>query len=75
MNGSQSFVRLDAAVLNGGPFAVPRVYRFDHSREPSRVVVDYHGGREHFEETAETMLVDGDRLPVYRWIYRTRTAE
>nr|WP_020496588.1 DUF5988 family protein [Sciscionella marina] len=39
------------------------------------MVVGYNSGREHFEETAETMLADGDRLPVYRWIYRTKTAE
>ncbi|MGW6235751.1 DUF5988 family protein [Streptomyces sp. NPDC055094] len=62
--------------LRGGPPELPRLYRLpDDAADASRVVVAFYGQHQRFEATAETELVNGQRVPVFRFVYSTAIAE
>ncbi|WP_418353468.1 DUF5988 family protein [Streptomyces alboflavus] len=63
-------------VLCGGPPELPRLYRLtDSVTDASRVVVAFYGRHQRFEPSGETELVEGQRLPVFRFVYSTAIAE
>ncbi|MEW2581520.1 DUF5988 family protein [Streptomyces syringium] len=64
-------------VLVGGPPEVARVYRLPDRAAAGfeRVVVAYYGRHQHFEDTGETELVEGQLVPVFRFSYSTAIAE
>ncbi|GGV51872.1 DUF5988 family protein [Streptomyces spectabilis] len=63
-------------VLMGGPPELPRLYRLaDGHVDVSRVVVAFYGRHQRFEPTGETELIEGRRVPVFRFAYSTAIAE
>jgi hypothetical protein len=40
-----------------------------------KVKIAFGAGYEHFRPSGETSLVDGEKLPVFRWCGATRIAE
>jgi hypothetical protein len=61
-------------ILSGGPDGLPRIWpRPDDAAE--QVKIRRANGYEHFEFAGEYAEHDGERLPVYRWCYRTYIAE
>lgn len=64
------------AVLRGGRDDLPEERRTATvSSLDEKVKVAFAGGYEHFVHEGEFQLVDGRRLPVFRWNDRTKTAE
>ncbi|MFD7631927.1 DUF5988 family protein [Streptomyces sp. NPDC056652] len=65
--------------LRGGPPELPRLYRLPDdaadAADASRVVVAFYGQHQRFEATAETELVNGQQVPVFRFVYSTAIAE
>ncbi|MFD3880773.1 DUF5988 family protein [Streptomyces microflavus] len=62
-------------VLSGGPDGVPDRVSVPTAELADRLTVTYLNGREHFEETAECVFIEGRSLSIYRWIYSTKIAE
>jgi hypothetical protein len=63
-------------LLVGGPEYLPgtvRVQEVDDLEE--KVKVAYGAGYEHFSNSGEVSLVDGEHLPVFRWCGKTKVAE
>lgn len=63
-------------LLVGGPEYLPdtvRVQEVDDLEE--KVKLAYGAGYEHFSNSGEVSLVDGEYLPVFRWCGKTKVAE
>lgn len=62
-------------VIEGGPRGLPRVQHISEATVAERVIVDNRGRREHLERTDSVEVVDGQQVPVFRWLYTTTSAE
>lgn len=62
-------------VLVGGPDGLGELPRMAVAGDPERLTVDYYGRHQHFQRSGEFQLVDGRRVPVFRWSYSTAIAE
>ncbi|MFD3925648.1 DUF5988 family protein [Streptomyces sp. NPDC058614] len=62
-------------VVEGGPEGIDPVRRLDGAEMPGNVTVAYYGRHQHFEHTGRTQIVEGRRLPVFRFTYSTAIAE
>ncbi|MEU2512508.1 DUF5988 family protein [Streptomyces syringium] len=64
-------------VLVGGPPEMARVHRMPDriAGDATGIVVAYYGRHQHFEPTGGTELVEGHRVPVFRFVYSTAIAE
>ena len=63
-------------VLVGGPESLPIAARILEIPDATdKVKIPFGAGYEHFLASDETSIVDGERLPVYRWCGATRIAE
>ncbi|MGK5637600.1 DUF5988 family protein [Streptomyces sp. URMC 126] len=64
-------------VLVGGPPGMDRVHRISDrtTGDATRIVVAYYGRHQHFEPTGGTELVEGRRVPVFRFVSSTAIAE
>ncbi|MCI3928091.1 DUF5988 family protein [Streptomyces sp. AN091965] len=69
--------REQLVVLVGGPPELPRLYRLPEgtAEDASRVVVAFYGRHQRFEPTGEKELVQGQQVPVFRFVYSTAIAE
>jgi hypothetical protein len=64
-------------ILSGGPAArLPQAQRL-HRVDVDETVVKVAQGRhyDHYHAVSESVEVDGLRVPVFRWLYRTYVAE
>jgi hypothetical protein len=63
-------------LLAGGPNDLPD---FDRVRQvddlQAKIKLCYGGGYEHFAYSGQRRLVDGEDVPVFQWVSRTRIAE
>ncbi|MFD9603670.1 DUF5988 family protein [Streptomyces sp. NPDC059970] len=62
-------------ILSGGPEGSPPTWEVKSLDSETRVAVPRWNGYEHFEFADHYAELDGELLPVYRWIYRTYIAE
>lgn len=63
-------------MLVGGPKSFPVAARIlEITDVTDKVKIAFGAGYEHFMATDETFIVDGERLPVFRWCGATRLAE
>ena len=63
-------------VLVGGPESLPVTARILEVADPAdKVKISFGAGYEHFLPSGETSVVDGEKLPVFRWCGATRIAE
>ncbi|MER5851943.1 DUF5988 family protein [Streptomyces sp. NPDC002012] len=62
-------------ILSGGPEGSPPTWEVKSLDSETRVTVPRWNGYEHFEFADHYAELDGELLPVYRWIYRTYIAE
>ncbi|MGE7437584.1 DUF5988 family protein [Kitasatospora sp. NPDC001175] len=64
-----------SVLLEGGPDGIPRILNVLVDRFEDHIKVAYRNGYEHFEFANEFAAISDERLPVYRWVYRTAIAE
>ena len=63
-------------MLVGGPKSLPVAARILEIPDVTdKVKIAFGAGYEHFMATDEIFIVDGERLPVFRWCGATRLAE
>ncbi|MEU0876313.1 DUF5988 family protein [Nocardia brasiliensis] len=62
-------------VLKGCPNGMDRVQEIDGAEIPDRLTLDHCGRHVHFEREIECAVLDGNSVPVFRWIYTTAIAE
>lgn len=62
-------------VVRGDPEGLAAVHQFDGLGLPEKVAVAFYGRHQHFDYTGEAQVVEGFRLPVYRFTYSTAIAE
>lgn len=62
-------------MLSEGPEGSPSTWAVKSLETETRVTVPRLNGYEHFEFADHYAELDGEMLPVYRWIYRTYIAE
>ncbi|MFF2026243.1 DUF5988 family protein [Streptomyces sp. NPDC058171] len=64
-------------VLSGGPPELPRVQRLPEGTvaDAARLILAFYGRHQRFVRTAETELVEGRTVPVFRFDYSTKIAE
>ncbi|XRQ09192.1 DUF5988 family protein [Actinomadura welshii] len=63
-------------LLVGGPEHLPGSVRVQEVSDlQDKVKVAYGAGYEHFSNSGEMSLVNGEHLPVFRWCGKTRFAE
>jgi hypothetical protein len=64
-------------VLSGGPPELPRVQRLPEGTfaDATRLILAHYGRHQRFVRTADTELVEGRTVPVFRFDYSTKIAE
>lgn len=61
-------------LLEGGPDGMPVVWRVENG-EVTHVKLPRWSGVEHYEFRGGHREVDGQRYPVFQWVYSTKVAE